>query len=326
MKSIASWRSERRPASAATLACLLLSTLGSQANMRADEPIPSAPVLEAPSADESVRVTFAEYVAAFNDRDAAALAEKWQPEGVFLNEETGERTVGRDAIAQQFQTLFSERNDLSLGGRLDSIRFVQPEVVCASGYAVTVGSDNEPLESGFKAILVRVDGQWRFDSIDERPLPSTPSPYEQLEELEFLVGRWVDDTVGEPMVTTTRWGANKTFLVRSYTMDLASNQSSQGTQVIGWDPRLERIRCWMFNSDGTFAEGIWSPRDDGWTVKISQTLANGDLAGATQVITILDQNTLSVQMIGQEIEGDTLPSATPVRVMRVDEVDESASE
>ena len=121
------------------------------------------------------------------------LAAKWQPEGVFLNEETGERTVGRDAIAQHFQALFNERSDLTLGGQLDSIRFVRPEVARVTGYAITVGSDNEPLESSFKAILVRVEDQWLFDSIDERPLPFRTKPYEQLDTVEAELQAMLDE-------------------------------------------------------------------------------------------------------------------------------------
>lgn len=270
-------------------------------------------------ADQELRTSFSEYMAAFNAQDVDALAGKWRPEGVFLDEVNNERTVGREAIAQRFRVLFDQRNDLQLGGRLDSIRWIRPDVASVAGYAVTVGADDDPLESRFTAILVRDNGEWVFDSIEEAALAEIPQPEQRLESLDALVGRWVDQSEEAKTVTSTRWGANRSFLVRSYFVERGDGQTSQGTQVIGWDSRSQRIRCWMFNSDGSFGDGTWSQREDGWEVKIRQTLADGRIAAATQVISMIDQDTLSVQWIGREIEGDLLPSTGPVRVVRVNE-------
>ncbi len=232
----------------------------------------------------------------------------------------GELAVGREAIARQFQSLFDERKDLRLTGQLDSIRFILPCAARVTGHALTVGSDDEPLESTFHAILVCDGEHWRFDSIEESPLPTMVEPDTPLAPLELLVGRWIDENDGSRTVTNARWGANRSFLVRSYTIDQGDDEPLQGTQVIGWDPRLELIRCWMFDSDGSFGEGTWSTREDGWAVKFNQTLADGTIAGATQVITVIDQNTLNVQLVGQEMEGVTRPSAPAVRVVRDSDV------
>lgn len=294
-----------------------------------DEPSPSATAQVAHAeaeqhaeADQELRTSFAEYVAAFNAQDVEALAMKWQPEGVFFDEASGERTVGRDAIAQRFRVLFDQQDDLKLGGRLDSIRWIRPDVAKVTGYAVTIGADDDSLESRFTAILVREDGQWVFDSIEESVSPELPVPEQRLEPLGSLVGRWVDQSEGASTVTSTRWGTNRSFLVRSYFVERGDGQTSQGTQVVGWDPRSQRIRCWMFNSDGSFGDGTWSQRDDGWEVKIRQTLSDGRIAAATQIISVIDQDTLRVQWIGREIEGDLMPSTGPVKVVRVDEGDE----
>jgi uncharacterized protein (TIGR02246 family) len=268
--------------------------------------------------ETAVRAVLDEYVAAFNRRDPAAMGTKWVEQGVFVNETNGTRTIGRAAIERNLTTLLGEESELTLGGRIDSVRFIRPDVAEVSGQAVTVGPDDEPNNSTFVAILVREEGAWLFDSIHEtQVLPPTSTP-DQLESLDFLVGRWVDDTDDARVESSVFWSANQAFLVRTYEVQ-RDDDIQRGTQVIGWDPRQERIRSWTFDSEGSFGEGLWSSDDDAWRVKLTQTLADGRISAATQVITSIDENTLSVQMVGREVEGELLPSTEPVRMVRVSE-------
>jgi uncharacterized protein (TIGR02246 family) len=273
-------------------------------------------VLESDPATGLVEM-FSDYVAAFNDRNAEAMASKWKSDGEFLDQSSGTRTVGREAIGRALQMLFDRRSDLTMQGRLDSIRFVRPDVARVSGYVVTTGDDQDILETMFTALAVQEQGEWFFDTIDESPVTSIAASDERLERLSWLVGQW-DDVESDANVTTTiRWGTNRSFLVRSYSIDDDSGQPDQTTEVIGWDPHRELIRSWIFASDGSFGEGVWHESESGWTVKIIQTMADGRIAAATQAITIVDQDTLNVQWVGAEIAGDAQPSAAPVRVERV---------
>jgi uncharacterized protein (TIGR02246 family) len=200
-------------------------------------------------AEAAVRAVLSDYVTAFNRGDVEALGAKWTEQGVFVNESSGERTVGRDAIEQNLAALLiQEESDLTLGGRVDVVRFIRPDVAQISGHAVTVRPGEEPSDSTFTAILVRNGRKWLFDSIHETHVPPAAKPYDQLQALEFLVGRWVDDTEGARVESTIRWGANQSFLVRTTAVHRDDDHIQQGTQVIGWDPRQERIRCWMFDS------------------------------------------------------------------------------
>ena len=273
----------------------------------------------AASSEDSIAAVMERYVAAFNHRDVEALASQWRPQGEFVNHATGTRTLGREAIADNFRRLFSAHDNLSLGGRIESVRFIRPEVAQVTGVAITAGTGGEPLESTFTAIVVHDGHQWLFDSIHETPVTTEASAVDQLESLEFLVGQWIDDSDQAQVTTTYRWSANRSFMIRSFTVEQGDGDVSQGTQVIGWDPRRNLIRCWTFNSDGSFGEGTWTPTENGWNVKMTQTLADGRLAGATQAITRIDDNTLSVHLVGQEVAGETLPSSNPVRVIRVRE-------
>jgi uncharacterized protein (TIGR02246 family) len=301
--------------------CSLLSAWSLSARLCAEE----AAAPPAHDAVAAIGAALGEYVDAFNQRDVDALKARWRPEGEFFDIASGAQTMGREAIANNFRVLFSGHDNLSLSGRIESVRFIRPEVAQVTGVTMTVGAGDEPLASNFTAILVRDGERWLFDSIHETPLPAVVAGRraEPLESLEFLVGRWVDDNQDARVTTIYRWGANRSFLVRSYTVDRGDDQLVQGTQVIGWDPREQQIRCWTFDSNGSFGEGVWSASEDGWKLKLTQTLADGRVAGATQVITRVDENTLLVHLVGQEIDGETLPSTEAVRVVRAGGRDEN---
>ncbi|GAG12971.1 unnamed protein product, partial [marine sediment metagenome] len=67
----------------------------------------SAQDASTPTAEEAeIREAGEKYVAAFNERDAEALAALWSPDAVYTNRMTGEQVVGREAIEEQFVALF----------------------------------------------------------------------------------------------------------------------------------------------------------------------------------------------------------------------------
>jgi hypothetical protein len=98
----------------------------------------------------------------------------------------------------------------------------------------------------------------------------------------------------------------------------------EGTQVIGWDPLNGQIRTWTFNSDGSFGQGTVTRHDNEWLLKMWQILSDGQMVSATQVITQLDPDTITVQVIGETVNGEPVPASTAVTVVRVREsADES---
>ena len=94
------------------------------------------------SVDEAaIRQTAASYVEAFNRHDAKAVADHWSPDAVYLNRSTGEEVVGREAIAEQFASLFEEQPELKLEVTVTSIQFVSPNVAIEQGTAKITGSE-----------------------------------------------------------------------------------------------------------------------------------------------------------------------------------------
>ena len=95
----------------------------------------------------------------------------------------------------------------------------------------------EPTETAYVATHVKRDGKWKMQSVREAgPAEAPPSHYEQLKELEWLIGDWVDDQGGAQVTTRGEWTANRNFISRSFTVAIEDRIDMSGTQVIGWDP------------------------------------------------------------------------------------------
>ena len=90
----------------------------------------------------------------------------------------------------------------------------------------------------------------------------------------------------------------------------------EGTQIVGWDPAAGTIRSWMFDSDGGFGEGVWSKKGNSWIVKFSQVLPDGRKASATNIYTIVDDNTFTWKSVGREVDGEFLPNVDEFKMVR----------
>jgi uncharacterized protein (TIGR02246 family) len=279
----------------------------------------------AASLEQSIRAFLTSYLEAFNRHDSAALGNLWTEDGESFDQETGERTSGRTALVEAFAELFRVHPEVRLIGQLDRVRQIRPDVVTVDGRTTLVDSDEPPVESTFSAILVRDGEGWQVSSSNERDLPVPATSHDALRELEWLVGTWQDQSESADVTTTVRWSPSQAFLIRSFSAQFADGESTEGTQIIGWDPLHRQIRTWTFNSDGSFAEGTAARHGDDWSVKLTQVLSDGRVAAGTQVFTRVDEDTIEVQTIGQTIDGEPSPASAPITVVRTLEEDANST-
>ncbi len=277
------------------------------------------------SDETAIRQALASYVESFNKQDLEAVAALWAPKGTHTDRETGDRTEGREAIRADIAVVFEERPTTRLTARLDRFRLIRPDVAQVEGQTTVSSADQSPVFSTFSGIMIKEDGRWLLDSIDEMPLPQPTTPYEALRELEWLVGRWVDDSDEARVETSIRWSPNRTFLIRSFVAESNQGLTQLGTQIIGWDPRSQEIRSWTFNSDGSFGDATWSKNGQDWLIKSSQTLADGQAASGTFVLSQTGNSAITLQLIGHEIEGEPQPTGKTIKVVRAAIADDSDS-
>jgi len=265
------------------------------------------------------------YLDAFNKGDAKAVAALWAEDAVWRGDSAGAPTVGRDAIEASLAEAFVAKPGLKLTGQFNRLHAISEGVMLLDGVTTTSSPGEEPSTSSFTVVVKKMDEGWRLCDVHEYGPPVALSPHDKLQELSFLVGEWQDDSEAASVSTTVRWGAGESFLVRSFVVSGDDGEPIlQGTQIIGWDPRSEKFRSWSFDSEGGFGEGVWSRSGDEWVGRLTETLPDGALASATQMIHLLDDNTLEVTTVGREVAGEPQPSSEPVRVSRVLTQDEEA--
>jgi uncharacterized protein (TIGR02246 family) len=256
------------------------------------------------------------YTAAFNVQDAKALAAHWGPEAVYVNPLSGVQVEGGDAIAKEFESILGEMKDTTLAVDVESIRFISPGVAVENGVAKLVSADGEPEESKYTAIHVKRDGKWLLDRVTEEDVPVVLSHYEQLKELQWMIGSWVDGDDKARIDTTCQWTRNKNFITRSFTVSIRDRIDMAGMQIIGWDPAAKQIRSWVFDSDGGFAEGRWTKKEKRWSIITTGTTPDGRKASSVNVISYVDDNQFKWQSVSRMVDGELLPNIDEVLVVR----------
>jgi uncharacterized protein (TIGR02246 family) len=269
------------------------------------------------AADEAaIRKVGESYVAAFNQRDAKALAALWSPEAVYTNPVSGEQVVGREAIAKQFGAIFADAKKIKLEAKTDSVRFVSPNVAVEQGTAKVIRPDQAPAESEYTAVYVKRDGQWLLDRVTEEDVVPVTSHYEQLKVLEWMIGRWVDQDDNATVVTECNWTRNNNFITRSFTIQVRDRLDMAGMQIIGWDPSTKQIRSWVFDSDGGFGQATWTKKDQRWYIQQTGVLPDGRKSSAVNIITRLDDNTCTLQSVNRMADGELLPNVDEVKIVK----------
>ncbi len=269
------------------------------------------------SADEgSVREAINAYVIAFNSKDLATIETLWGENAVHIDQQSGERTTGRGDILKDIQSVFKNTSTLSLAGSVENVRIIKDDVATVDG-TVMLSTGGTPTVNQFSAILLKRDGQWTIDTLEERAINPPATAANALRELDWLVGEWQDTTSETPVRVLVKSAIGGSFLVRSFEANLDDGAPLQSTQIIGWDPRAQLFRSWTFNADGSFGDGLWTRNNDQWMIKSTQTLADGRAASGTYVMTLQNADAFTVQLVGREIEGEPQPASEVVTVERV---------
>jgi uncharacterized protein (TIGR02246 family) len=246
-----------------------------------------------------VEAAIAGYLRAFNRHDTAAVVAHWSERGENVDLDSGETTVGREAVHDVFAALFARDDAAAIDIDVHAIRPVRRDVAVVDGTSTVRFGDGARAGSRFSAVMVRHDGRWLLEQVRESACP-VPAAHQgrPLDQLAWLVGSWEDAVPGTVASTRCFWSAGRAFLIRNHAVTtgvadrgpVAGRDDIPGllatadpverevTEIIGWDPESQAIRSWVFTSAGTFAEGIWTREADGWKVRIE---GRGSDAGQT---------------------------------------------
>ncbi len=224
--------------------------------------------------EAQIRAGAQAFIKAFNAGDAKALAEMWTPNGTIADEQ-GNVFKGRKAIEEQYTALFKAHPGVRMQIAIKSIDFPSSTTAIEDGITQLLTKDSEPPSAArYTAVQVQEDGKWLMASVREAAMPIA-SNFAQLQELGWLVGDWEAKSDGVTAHSQIRWIANKSFLQRTFSVNRDGMQVASGMQVIGWDPRSERIVSWTFDSSGGHGIGVWNAMQEGWGIDSTGVTADG---------------------------------------------------
>jgi uncharacterized protein (TIGR02246 family) len=227
-----------------------------------------------------VRAAAREYLEALRRGDLKAAAEVWTADGEYTDA-AGTSQKARKLLAEQTAAAGDEAVAEAEVKLPDStLRFVTPDVAVEDGKTKSELSEDGRLVAGkFTAVWVKRDGKWRLDSLRESAVVP-PSASERLQPLEWLNGEWVGATDRGVILVSSRWCDAGHFILREFVERAADGGVTTGSQRIGWDPSIEKIKCWTFDSHGGSAEGIWRQEGDRWIVETTEVMPDGSKAAA----------------------------------------------
>ena len=187
-----------------------------------------------------------------------------------------------------------------LEGTVETIAPLAPGVARVTGRTRLTPSDGSvPCRwARFAALFIKCNGRWLFASVREVPNKEL-SPHEHLEELEWLVGDWVEESEDAVVLTSIAWSENGTS---------CSDRSTSGSRVSPPDrhpadrlgPLTKQIKSWVFDSRGGYGEGLWMRQGDQWIIKATGVRPTAR-ATATQVLTYVNKDTLRWKSIDRTL-------------------------
>ncbi len=247
-------------------------------------------------------------ISAYNAADAKTVAALFTPDALIVDAQ-GHSTQGRDGIQQAFAEVFKQHPKSRQEVSISLIRFVAPAVAIEEGTSTVINApDDSPQRMNYSVVHVKQEGKWLMASAHDLENEEATAQSE-LDQLAWLVGEWVDESPDGLVKTKYGWTDNHVYLVSEFKMQIGGHTALSGTQRLCWDPLSNKVRSWVFDSEGGFSEGTWTRHGNEWIVKLSGVTRDGRAGSATHVIKRLSADKYSWQahdrIVGDDVTADT---------------------
>jgi uncharacterized protein (TIGR02246 family) len=262
------------------------------------------------TADDNAR----KYEEAYNKGDAKTLAGFFSEDVDYVDQD-GAEVKGRDAMQKLLADNFVQNPGAKLAITTEEVKQLTPDVKVTRGFATVTPAKGAAETTRYTAVRVKKGDHWEISQLNEREAPPL-SAYSKLEVLEWLVGTWQDKSGDQTVQAKINWAGDKNFLVR--TINVKGNQSStDGWEIIGWDPVRQQIRSWIFDSNGGFGESTWVNNGEDWLIRASNVLPDGSRSTAENVLTKVDDNKFTWESQNRTLNGEPQPSLDKIEVQRL---------
>jgi len=261
-----------------------------------------------------IRAADEQFVKAFNAGKADEIAAMFLAKGELIDEE-GNVHQGQVAIKDLLTKFFAKFPGVKLTVEVESIRVLGPVAIEEGTRYTTTKDGADQSQVRYIAVRTKVGNAWPIVSLQDMSDDPEPTPNDHLQVLAWLVGDWANESPDAAVKISYRWSEDKNFLLGDFNITRGGSVVMKSTQRIGWDPLAGKVRSWMFDSDGGYADGNWTQVDDAWVIKSSAVMPDGQTGSATVTMKPKDKN--SFTMKGTErIVGDGREDDFEVTVVR----------
>ena len=288
--------------------------LGAQTGVQGKKAAP-APKKAVDAAKDAVLANIRTFTEAFNRRDVATLL-KLFTDDCELTEADGTTLRGLSELEAGLKEGFESDPVARISVDIDSLKQITPDVIIEEG-TTTFFPDGKTLsaEADYQATHVKKGDRWlmtRVRSFNRVVL----SPYDLLRDLEWLVGDWIDESSESLVESSYHWDANKSFLLNDFSIRVKGQKVMTGTQRIGRDPLSKQVKAWVFDSEGGYAESLWSLVDDSWVIKAKGVRADGKVVTVTNELTQLGKDRMRFASADRIVGEERMPNVTVIAVRK----------
>lgn len=285
----------------------LASTAAAEEAAAIAEPAPAAAVPLDAAFVAAIQSAHEAVLETFNAHDPAGIAGLFTPSGELIDENGGVH-AGRDAIRDAFTAFFEAFPNARLLMEVEDVRRIDDDLAIEEGVRLVLVDEGETAaQVRFVAVRTKEGDAWPIASYREFADDPAPSAREMVEQLEWIVGDWIDESPEGRTQISYRWSEDGNYLLGEFNLAVGGLQTGRSTQRIGWDPVDLTLRSWTFDSDGGFSEGVWTPDDEGWVVRSFATLPDGSTGTATLTFSMPDDDHVSISGEDRFVAGESEP-------------------
>jgi uncharacterized protein (TIGR02246 family) len=290
-------------------------------------------------AEAAIRANVDAFVKAYNAGDAKAIAQLFTPEGQLINE-NDQTTQGHDAIEHAFADVFKVSPQGRVEVEVKSIRVFGSALAVETGTTKVIDKPGaDPDVTHYTVVhLKSLDGKWQMAFARDTPVPqdeNSPAPsesvagtppreansgaqppnYERLKPLSWMIGNWIDEGDESIVISSCKWSADKNFILQNVEVRREGRDALTIRQRIGWDPIAGRIRAWVFDSNGGYAESYWTQDGHSWRARKTGVGPDGTRSSSTDIMTPTGKDSYTWQSVDRIVGMQKMPPLE-VKVVR----------
>jgi uncharacterized protein (TIGR02246 family) len=260
---------------------------------------------------EAVVKASADYAAAYNKRDYAALAGQWVERAELV--EGGSRVAGRDAIVASIRGWLDRHSQAAIQIKVTDVEAVTASLARVRGViAFTRKPGEKPVESRFESLRALEQGAWRI--VESNVAQSHAAA---LDDMNWLVGAWqaTDAKAGTTIDAVYEKAIGGRAIVGRVRLALKAGAPVEAIEIIHADRGDGVIRTSVYDSTGAHAEGVIE--SDGTSlnrslVGVPGEGTSGSRAQWVQTIVPGGEGRFTMQSIERSLDGRPLPDGQPM--------------